>query len=311
MTNSFTEKLLTAKFELGSGNFTEGGNTLTLSGLRMSAQITKAGGVSMGYLSLDIWGMPMKQMNELSTLGMQVILVRRNTITLLAGDASGMSTAFIGTIVNCYANLQGAPDTPMHIDASVLFADAVINVPAQSIKGSASVDTIMHGLADQMKLSYENNGVTTQLSNPYFSGSARDQALACIAGAGCAWNGGDNGVLAIMPKNGSRTSLTDIPLLAPPPDGTMISYPSFTAQGIMVKTLYNPAIQFMGRVKVQSKLLDSQKLADNNKLAQAALPANGIWGVFCIDHALDSMLPGGKWESDLRCWNPAFPMPMQ
>ena len=88
----------------------------------------------------------------------------------------------------------------------------------------------------------------------------------------------------------------------------MISYPSYTAQGILVKTQFNPDVVFGGRIEVQSSLLESTKKV--NPLAKSVIPSDGIWAVYSIDHALDSMLPNGKWESDLGCYNPAFPEPI-
>jgi hypothetical protein len=73
-----------------------------------------------------------------------------------------------------------------------------------------------------------------------------------VEAGGISWNHGDLGILAIWPKFGSRGGA--IPLIAPPPLGGMVAYPTYSALGIDVQTLYTPSIGFGRQVQVQSSL---------------------------------------------------------
>ena len=280
-------------FSLAQGSFSESGtNSVTLPGLRISAKILKAGGPSMGKAQLLIYGMTLSLMNKLSTLGMVIQLVPRNTVLITAGDdVSGMGTVFIGTITSAYADFQAAPEVPFNVEAHTGIIEAVTPVDPLSYSGSTDVATVMSSLATQAGLAFENNGVSTQLSNPYFPGSvwSQMQAAAKAANIGAVI---DNGKLAIWPNGGTRGG--QVPLVAPPPDGQMIGYPAYTSYGLMVKTQFNPSIGFMGKIRIKSSLD----------------PANGEWAVYGLAHDLDSLVPKGNWASTLQCFNPKFPRPV-
>lgn len=288
MAKKIVKRLLAATFALGGGKtFIESGkNAVRLSGLRMKAKIDRAGGPSMSKLQLQIYGMTFSMMNQLSTLGMLVTMVQRNSITLEAGtDDSGLAICFQGTITAAWGDFDDAPNTCFHVEAHTGLDLAVCPTPPISYKGNADVATIMAGIASQMGLAFENNGVTAKLNNPYFAGSLRDQAKYCADHAGISWIIEDS-TLAIWPKNGSRGGA--VPLVSP--ETGMKGYPQFTAQGIKLTTLYNPSIGFGKKIKVQSDLT----------------PACGIWGVFDLGHDLSCEDPGGPWFTRVQAYNPQF-----
>lgn len=290
---ALVQRALGAKISLASGTFTEGGNEVTLpAGLRMSANLTNAGGLSDGTLDLTIYGMTRSLMNQLSTLGMQINLVPKNAITLTAGSGGNMSTAFNGYIISAFADFNASPEVAFHINAHTLGAFAAAPADASSFQGTADVATIMSGFATKMGLRFENSGVTTKLSNPYFSGSLRDQARACVKAANISWNNGELGLMAIWPKGKSRGG--QVPLIAPPPRGSMIGYPTYTAYGIMLRNLYEPTIGLGQKVSVESSVLTT-----------------GEWQVYSLAHQLESETPDGKWESTIMAYNPKHPTPVR
>jgi hypothetical protein len=239
---------------------------------------------------MQVYGMTLSLMNKLSTLGMSIQLVPRNTVLVQAGDAiSGLSTVFIGTITNAWADFQAAPEVSFHVEAHTGLIEAVAPVPASSYTGPTTVVSIMSSLATQMGLAFEDNGVDVTLSSPYFYGSARNQAQACAEAADINWVI-DNASLIIWPKNGGRNG--SIPLVSP--DTGMVGYPAYTAQGLALRTLFNPAIGFGGKIQVQSSLT----------------PACGVWAVYSLNHDLDSQVPRGNWFSDIGAYNPNFPPPV-
>lgn len=294
---TFKERRLDIQFKLASNNpggatFGDtGSNQVRISGLRISSKVVKAGGVSISTMQATVFGLTKGLMNQLSTLGMRIQLVPRNEVTLFAGDTEGnMKMVFQGTITQAYADMNSAPDVGFQIQAHVGAAEAVLAIPATSYKGGVDVATVMQRLADQMGFTFENNNVSVQLADPYFSGSAREQAAQAAAQANISWTI-DNGILAIWPKGGSRKAPQTFVLS---PDTGMINYPAYTAQGIMVRCLFNPDIRFGGLIEVKSDLK----------------PACGKWAVYGIEHDLDARVYNGKWQSTLQCFNPEFAPPL-
>lgn len=285
---ALAKRLITLTFDLGEGAYGEGGeDRVELAGHRVSATIVKAGGNSMGTAQLQVYGMALAQMNKLATLGMRPQMVRKNTVTVSAGDEeSGVSVVFVGQITNAWGNFQAAPQVPFTVEAHVGFFDAVKPVAPASFKGATDVATILSGLANLMGKRFVNNGVDVKLSSPYFSGSAREQALSVVNAAGIQWNGLDENVLEIWPSGQARAG--QAPLISARTG--MIGYPSFTSQGISVRTVFNKSIGLGGQIIVASTLD----------------PANGTWNVFSLDHKLDSLVPNGDWHTNVGAVRPGL-----
>ena len=264
----------------GSGD----SNTAKLSGLRVSATIVKQGSPGFNKVMAKIYGMTLAQMNQLSTLGRPApIYGRRNTLVLEAGsDDTGMATAFVGTITDAYVDPQ-QPDTPFVVAAQAGFVDKLKPVPPTSIQGPADVAQLMSGFAATMGYTFENNGVAgLKLSNPYFAGTAIDQAARCAAAANIDW-GLDDGtapsqILWIKPKGQARTK----PAVQIDPDHGMIDYPRYTANGVIIRTEYNPNLVYGAQATVTSEFTN----------------ANGTWTVYNLKHTLESEVFEGKWESE-------------
>ncbi len=308
---SLIERLLTVSFTLSTGTFQESGtNTLTVSGLRTSARINKAGTPNYSSLDLAIWGLTLSEMNQLSTLGMYINSqnVPKDTIAVRAGDSKTMSTAFIGTIANCYLDAASAPDVPLRIQAFTGMAENAAPAASTTFNGPVDVAVVMKALADQMGLGFENNGIHRTLTNPYLWGSAWQQADQAAEATGILWNIVDDRgspTLAIWPRGGfrgfaqglgiaggagnfpNRATSTSIPVIAPPPDGGMIGYPTFSRFGLSVRTEYSPALAQGFVVQVKSSLS----------------PANKRWSIYSLDHWLESKMPNGKWESIVGCYD--------
>jgi hypothetical protein len=52
---------------------------------------------------------------------------------------------------------------------------------------------------------------------------------------------------------------------------------------MMVKSLYNPAVQFLGKIEIDSVIK----------------PASGIWRVSKLSHSLEAQVPNGDWFTDI------------
>lgn len=287
----------------------DGTNQVNLIGHRVSAHIENSGSPADGRARVKVWGMAPSLMNQLSTLGLVFNLVPKNTLTITAGQVVNgvpqLSTVFSGTVWAAYGDYSNQPDVPFIFECLSGASDATSNVPPSSFQGQQKVADMMAGFARQMNLGFENNGVTQTLNNAYFTGGAKVQADKCARAAGISWGIINGNVLAIWPKGGNRN--TPQPIVISRETG-MISYPAFTQQGIIVKTLFNPQIAFGGLVEVRSSLLGAIAAAQPN---QANATGNTTtfptqWAVNKLDLDLEANLPDGQWMSSVYAYNPSY-----
>jgi hypothetical protein len=278
---SFQTRKLQFSFQLDSGQFSGANNTVTLDGHRATALITKAGLASMGGAEVTIYGMRDDQMAQLSTLGLIPSLIKRNTITIKAGDdVNGMSQVFQATIFQGWQDFSGAPDSCFRVTCFAGLIEAVTPIAASSYPGRVDAAQVMSDLAKTMNLKFENNGVSAILTNPYWPGTARQQVVKVAEAGNFNWVI-DNGTLAIWPIGGSRAG--SIPLISA--DTGLVGYPTFYSLGINVKTLFNPAIVYGSQVQVQSILK----------------AASGTWIVKTLSYDLSADTPSGDWFQTMEC----------
>lgn len=279
---TLARRYINLTFALGKGNFGEDGfDTVEFKGVRTSVTISRAGGGSYAELQLRVNGMSLSDMNTLSTLGKPLADVRINTVTVVAGsEDAGEGVVFAGNIREAWVDMASAPDGVFIVNGYTALVEKLKPIPASSFQGQADVATILAGLAVQMGLSFENNGVQVQLANPYYAGTGVAQVQKCVQAANINHTI-DNGVLAIWPKNGSRGGA--IPLISPATG--LVGYPQHTENGIRLTTLFNPSIALGTRIQLESVLT----------------PSSGIWTVFSMSLELEAETPGGAWYTHLDC----------
>lgn len=292
----FTHKKIDVTFIKGKGSFAESGkNTVKLSGLRVSAAVTRAGGNYQGALDMRIWGLTMSKMNDLATLGYRIeanATLLNNSVLVEAGDDdSGMATVFFGTIHAAWADFMGMPDNPFHVAAHVAGWEALKPAPATSYRGLVDVATILSGMTNLANWGFVNNGVTSQFENVYYPGAIREQIerVCQHANIGFAIDEGPPYVLTIWPKGQRRGGA--IPLISR--DTGMVGYPTFTANGIAVTTYFNPSINFWTTVKIESDLK----------------PASRTWSVLTLSHILEAEVPRGQWITRFEGVDPSSAPP--
>lgn len=279
-------KSLELTITLGTGTFGEDvGDTVTLSGFRMTADAIYAGGDSMGRCQLRVYGIRDDVMNKLTTIGpVNTAIKAKNSILLAAGDAQvGMTAIFTGTILDAWADYNGAPDVAFNIIAFAGLAAAVKPVAATSYKGAVDVATILQEIAtNEMGLAFENNGVDAKLSSPYLSGTALTKVRAVCNAAGVQW-AIDRDKLVVWTEKTARQG--DAPIISP--DTGMVGYPSLSSKGMTVKMLFNPNIQIGADIQVQS-----------------SVPmACGKWRVYNVAHNLSCQLQDGAWFTTADVYN--------
>ena len=285
---AFTRKKIELTFQLNDGKSFAGtsSNVVTLSGLRVSATVVKSGGAGMTVAQLRVLGMSPSLMQQLSTYGAPIDFATQATVQVSAGDdATGMSIVSVGNITSAIADFEQAPEVSFTIAAHTGLIDAIKTAKPTSINGGADAAQIMSRLAQTMGYQFENNGVSVQLSCPYFAGTARMQAQECAEAGDFNWII-DNSTLAIWPKNGVRKGT----LVVVSPQTGMVGFPKFMNQGVVVKTLYNPDIRYGSVIKVESSLQS----------------ACGLWGVTQMVYELESETPGGAWFMTMQALSPNF-----
>ena len=300
---AFAQKLLRLTFTLAQGATFAGtsSDTLTLSGLKTQASISNVGQLQGCQLTLAVYGLTLSQMNDLSTLGPQLGVIKRNIVKVEASiDNGGWSAVFEGVIQTAFADLQGMPDAVLRVTANSIAALVVEPVEARSINGAVNVAGVLQLLAAQATppLNFENNaGVNVILRNPYLWGSVHDCIKELCEAAGINWVI-QNHTLAIWPRNGSRTPAGMAAPIVSSATG-LVASPTYTAFGLLLKTLFNPAVLFGGAIQVQSALT-TNAAAQGAAVAQALkLPVDGIYQVVQLNHELESWVPNGHWFSSI------------
>ena len=290
---SFTRKHLQVDFDLVTGNFQSStggtGNTYSAKGLRITADIVKAGGISDGGANVVIYGLPLSVMNQLSTYGNILTTTGRNRITVSAWeDGASPTVVYKGTIQAASIDGQAQPDVGLHVEAFASSYENAKPVQPTSQPGSQDVSTLMQTVAQKAGLQFENNGVNLRVQNPYLPGTdiQKMHALAEMAGIERIV---DCGILSIWPSNGHRQGGGSVTANASfSPENGLVSYPQFNSQGVIFRTLWNPGILFGSKVRVQSSVQ----------------PACGDWIIYKLTYALGSETPNGAWFCDICAWRP-------
>jgi hypothetical protein len=282
---TYARRTIDLVFNLGSQ--TGGADQITLTGLKVAADIQLTGGPSYGTASIRAFGVPLSVINQLTTLGQLYPDIRQNTVTVIAGDErNGKAAVFTGQISEAYASFDGAPDTMFTVNAYPALLDALRPLAPTSTATATDAATIMSGLASQMNYLFENNGVKATLPPSYFPGTGRQQAEA-IARAGnfdlvFDDQALDGKTLVILPRNGVRGGGV-VPRIAA--DTGMVGYPAYVQNAMIVTSLYNPNVRFNGEIEVQSSIP----------------AASGRFKVYELSHSLSSETNGGPWFTRMQC----------
>jgi hypothetical protein len=285
---AFTQKIIEVDFSLAQGNFQGGGNSHTASGMRITADIVKAGGASMGAAQVSIYGLPLSVMNQLSTYGMTLTLTGKNSITVKAGDdASQLTTVFQGTIASAAMDGQAQPNVAFHVEAYASAFENAKPVEPTSMPGSQDVSTLMSTIAQKAGLQFENNGVDGKIMNPYLPGTAVQQMHA-LAEAARIERVIDCGTLAIWKPGQSRQGGGGTVSTTYSPQTGLVAYPTFNSQGVVFRALWDPGIQYGSKITIQSSMT----------------PACGEWVIYKLEYALSCLTPNGPWFCDVWAARP-------
>lgn len=277
MSNTFTKKDLRATVVL------DGGTTYTLSGFAMSCSVEKQGGAEYGKASLSVSGLSLTTMSQLTWLSFLPQCKGRNTLQIDAGDSeTALSTIFRGDIMSSIADLNGSEPT-LKIEAQTGAYGALIPATPQAVQGEQEVAVLIQSWAKSAGAEFKNEGVSSRVKDSLFEGNYIDRArkLAHSVGADLII---DDNTWVLVEKKKTRTPEGGIPLINK--DSGMIGYPTFTSNGLDVKTYFRPDIQIGATVRVESMVPR----------------ATGTWKVTSLSHALAANNPStSQWETDFSC----------
>lgn len=276
---SYIERQIDFTIKLADGTFDGTNDSVTLTGLRSSVELTATGGESLPMLNCRIYGLPLSMMNQLTRVGPINTVNGFNSISVSAGNVGfPLSLAFTGIIYQAFADMQAQPDAALNIMAlpvADLFVTAGVS---SSFPGAVDVSDICAGFAKAMGLDFESNGVSVILNNVNVSGSLITQLKAVVEAAGIYFTV-ERGVLAIWPSDGYRS--TEVPVISPA--SGMVGYPVYSSMGMTVTSEFIPSANLGGQVKVESSLT----------------PASGLWNIFSVIHQLESQSPNGAWFTQI------------
>lgn len=281
MASSFTRKIIEVKISLRDGEFEEGKNTKTLTDLPIRVRVEKTGPPDFCKATVDIRGMKYEDMAKLSTLAFKPQAIARNIIAIYAGnEEDGTSLVFQGEIDAASADFNAAPDVSFSMEAKAgMYGMATAKGPT-AVKGNQSCASLVEMQAKEMGYSFENQGVTAQLSNAIFNGSPVQQMRAAASQVGAELLI-DDGVVKLIPAGGSGKTGNAVLLNK---DSGLFGYPVITSDGLDLAALYNPDFELGGYVKVESIVPGAQ----------------GLWRIANLTHDLSAFDPqGGPWESQL------------
>jgi hypothetical protein len=252
--------------------------------LRTSARILRAGGYNQSELQLEIRGLSLQHINQLSTYGTVIHPNYNYKIKVDAGDdINGMSTVFVGNIQQAWADMKAMPDCPFHVIATVQGDAATMKADPTSFSGPTEAETMLQQLAGTANLGFRNFGLKAKLADPYFWGSPWKQMKEILDAA----NGDgiiENGVLNVWPQDGK----TDGNLVISPGTG-LRDYPSFTQYGVQVRYEFHKNIPYRSTMTIEGSQIEQ---------------ANGTWTIIRIDYDLQSNTPHGQWFAIIDGWDP-------
>jgi hypothetical protein len=295
---TFTKKDLRFTFTLSNNAVFAGtnSNVLKVAGLRATASLKGSGFPSFPTADISVYGLSQSDMIGLTALQFLPLNLQRNSVQVETNSSSGWSTVFAGQIITAGPDYANVPEVPLNVSAQILFFDQLNPATPTSYPGTASVAEVVSTIAAKMGRVFENNGVETQLSSPYFSGTLTDQLRAVAQHSGITvYTPPDENVVAICPRGVPRKKVETFVLT---PASGLVGYPVLDYQrGIVrVRSIFNPAFRFGGPLTVQGSDVPS---------------ANGKWCIGTITHELSSLMPGGPWFSDMLLYPPGELPPSQ
>lgn len=283
---SFIQRRLQVRLTLAKGSFGSG-NTVVIDNHAMRVSVEKLGPPDFAKASVEIFGMNLDDIEQLTSLSFHPFKLTRNYINIFAGDdESGLSQIFAGSITAANGDLSGCPEHKLKIDAEVGFWGRVTAQGPNVINGTQAAASFIETQATKAGMTFSNEGVSDALKNCVFSGSPVEQARQAAKQIGADLLIDDDEMI-LLPRQGNRKG--NAVLLNK--DSGLLGYPAITSNGIECKSIFNPAFRFAGLFVLES----------------IVPKASGTWRVIKLTHKLSANDPSdGSWESSITGFYPAL-----
>lgn len=220
--------------------------------------------------------------NELSNTSGKTTRQLEQEILDKTGITPGLEKVFSGDIRKAYAEYSNEPDLKFHIDAITMYYVRNEILPDWSYKDEIPVKDIFNRIAvcAQAVLLIDES-ITETVKNITLTGSVVSKAHQLADQLKLDYNFDDDCLWVGREREYRKESGLVIPIISP--DNGLMGYPTLDNKYINVKVLYNSIFKFRGPFKVQS-----------------AVPGtNGTYKILRMSHVLESMIPNGKWETNL------------
>lgn len=303
--NSFSKKHINITFTVATGALGPDAisDTVTITGARCRVNIINGGQNYGNQLSLRVEGLSLAMMNRLSVVsGLNDITNSSNSlytasiVQIDAGDEHSTSTIFKGQIAEAFADFSGAPDVAFQVTAYATLTYQVDKIEPTSVQGSASAFDILTTIAGKAGLTAVDHGVSNIfLTNVYQSGDTLTQISGVVNAFGGIYTiDGISKTLHIYPNS---KQIHDIGTVVEVSAYTgLVGYPSYNQSGVNLTTFFNPHILYYTPFQLTSEYQPAGWV--NNQMGQdvgPAMPVNGLWRPFLIQHDIAAETPGGPW----------------
>ena len=255
----------------------EGGanNQYVFQGFATKAAIAKQGGVDFATAQVEIYGLSLEKMGQLTMLAFKALNRRSNLIEILAGEkGTQLMSVFKGQVFVAYADLNGSSPV-LKIEAKTAAYPILKPTPQIAVSGTQSVEQLAQSFADEAGMTLKNEGVAGVVSDCVFTGDpiTKLRQLSDMIGVDMI---PDDGQIVLLPHGETRAPEGSIPVINA--ESGMIGYPTFTNTGIQGATFFRPDLRIGASVRVESIVPH----------------ATGTWKIVQLSHELSANMPSSS-----------------
>ena len=257
-------------------------NQYVFQGFATNVAISKTGGVDFATAQVEIYGLTLPVMGQLTTLAFKPLNRRWNAIEIAAGEVgTDLPVIFRGCITVAYADLNGASPV-LKIEAQVGAYPILEPAATVSVTGTQDAAAFIQSQSAQAGFDFQNDGVQGTISDMTVYGDPLTKAktVANAIGADVIF---DDDKTVLVPKDGVRRAEGGIPVISA--ESGMIGYPTFTNQGIQCRSFFRPELHVAAAVRVQSIVPH----------------ATGVWKITQLTHSLSAHNPSSSaWDTSFE-----------
>lgn len=254
-------------------------NQYVFQGFATNVAISKTGGVDFATAQVEIYGLSLPVMGQLTTLAFKPLNRRWNAIEIAAGElGTDLPVVFRGCVTVAFADLNGASPV-LKMEAQVAAYPILDPAGTVSITGSQDIGAFIQSQSSQAGFDFQNDGVQGTLSDMTIYGDPITKARTAADAVGADLILDDDKAI-LVPKEGVRRAEGGIPVVSAATG--MIGYPTFTNQGIQVSSFFRPELHVAAAVRVESIVPH----------------ATGVWKITQLTHSLSANNPNSSaWET--------------